>query len=84
LPRPGRYSCSTIALYLFVEDPTAVAMAKLPPDAGEAARRLIVKLANAVIGLDDAKAAQAAVVVQLEAELAALDEPPTPPLLGSG
>jgi hypothetical protein len=72
------------ALYLFVEDPTAVAMAKLPPDQGEAARRLVVKLANAVIGLDAARVAQAAVVAELEAELAALDAPTTPPLLGSG
>lgn len=72
------------ALYLFVEDPAAVAMAKLPPDQGEAARRLVVKLANAVIGLDAAKAAQAAVVAELEAELAALDQPAPQRLLGSG
>jgi hypothetical protein len=72
------------ALYLFVEDPAAVAMATLPPDQGEAARRLVVRLANAVIGLDDAKAAQATLVTKLEAELATLDAPTTPRLLGSG
>jgi hypothetical protein len=72
------------ALYLFVEDPAAVGMAKLPPDQGEAARRLVVRLANAVIELDAMKVAQAAVVSELEAELAALDAPTTPRLLGSG
>ena len=72
------------ALYLFVEDPAAVAMAKLPPDQGEAARRLVVKLANTVIGLDAAKVAHAAVVVDLEAGLAALDAPTTQRQLGSG
>jgi hypothetical protein len=72
------------ALYLFVEDPVAMAMAKLPPDQGEAARRLVVRLANAVMDLDAMKVTQASVVADLEAELAAFDAPVTSRMLGSG